>query len=320
MRWCVAVLVGVLAAFAASSEVSLQDQVIEDVEVMQEIAERQFKQRVRAEVLYGSRGIQRLVKTAGLAVAGFGPEMPWKPPIPEPPPPPRTLETVAMVAAALLAVLGLFLLCRPEPLPSSPFDAGGDPLVAIAFRLFNSTADGRLTLAQLNDGAKAIWDVAAPALGEILGLGEIKKGSIEETALRSLREKAVAKVFYEMDDDSDGAVTEAEFHRFVKGVRYRRDPVLTVAFNLIDISGSGTVSLEEFAAAVAPVKQVAKEAVLRAAGVSPAAVEGLADSASDGIARRAIAKSFRMMDRNRDGAVDLDEFQMFFQALALKAS
>ena len=31
------------------------------------------------------------------------------------------------------------------------------------------------------------------------------------------------------------------------------------------------VSLEEFAAAVAPVKQVAKEAVLRAAGVSPAA-------------------------------------------------
>ena len=38
--------------------------------------------------------------------------------------------------------LGLFLLCRPEPLPSSPFDAGGDPLVAIAFRLFNSTADG----------------------------------------------------------------------------------------------------------------------------------------------------------------------------------
>ena len=173
-------------------------------------------------------------------------------------------------------MLGLFLLCRPEPLPSSPFDAGGDPLVAIAFRLFNSTADGRLTLAQLNDGAasppsallcslplaqqlhepslpppsrlppaslpppshllptslpppsrlpltslpppcrlprpgaKAIWDVAAPALGEILGLGEIKKGSIEETALRSLREKAVAKVFYEMDDDSDGAVTEAQ--------------------------------------------------------------------------------------------------------------
>jgi len=27
-----------------------------------------------------------------------------------------------------------------------------------------------------------------------------------------------------------------------------------------------------------------------------------------------------LQDRNRDGAVDLDEFQMFFQALALKAS
>ena len=120
MRWCVAVLVGVLAAFAASSEVSLQDQVIEDVEVMQEIAERQFKQRVRAEVLYGSRGIQRLVKTAGLAVAGFGPEMPWKPPIPEPPPPPRTLETVAMVAAALLAVPTRFhppAACSPARRP-----------------------------------------------------------------------------------------------------------------------------------------------------------------------------------------------------------
>eukprot|EP00967_Tisochrysis_lutea_P119317 scaffold194561_cov34-Tisochrysis_lutea.AAC.2 len=175
-----------------------------------------------------------------------------------------------------------------------------------------------------------MWDVAAPALGEIIGMkGDFPERMTEDADLGSRREGAVAKIFYEMDDDSDGVVSEADFQRFVRSVRFTYDPVLTVFFNLIDVTGSGTVNQKEFASAITPVHAVAKEATLLAMGIDPAATDS--PFAASGAAstehtrataaaalRKALATTFAEIDRNGDGAVSLDEFQRHFQALALK--
>mmetsp|Transcript_10501 Transcript_10501/g.28973 ORF Transcript_10501/g.28973 Transcript_10501/m.28973 type:complete len:336 (+) Transcript_10501:2344-3351(+) len=305
----------------------------------------QTKRRVREDVLRGGSLLNRLPKELGLALAGFGPLMPWQQPLP----PLQAEEQRAHAAALLLAgalgallTLGLLKATRRRPIPSSvpapsapPTTAalsygGRDPLVSIAFKLLNSVGDGRLTLPQLIEGSKMMWDVAAPALGEIIGMkGDFPERMTEDADLGSRREGAVAKIFYEMDDDSDGVVSEADFQRFVRSVRFTYDPVLTVFFNLIDVTGSGTVNQKEFASAITPVHAVAKEATLLAMGIDPAATDS--PFAASGAAstehtrataaaalRKALATTFAEIDRNGDGAVSLDEFQRHFQALALK--
>lgn len=252
---------------------------------------------------------------------------------------PGTLVLAA--AAGILLMIVVFSLQRqqaspvppiPATTPPAPSYGGRDPLVTIAFKLLNTTGDGRLTLPQLTEGSKSMWDVAAPALRGILrlsGASSDSPGRQNGTDVATQREHAVAKAFYEMDDDSDGVVLESEFQTYVRNVRKTYDPVLSILFNLIDVSGSGSVNQKEFAAAIMPVHGVAKDATLLALGVDPAApgspfatdtaasTEG-SRSAATAALRRALASTFAEIDRNGDGAVSHDEFQRHFQALALK--
>lgn len=271
--------------------------------------------------------------------------MPWTAPMPKiemlPSPPhaysPGTLMLAAAVGLLLIAVFSLQRQQTSAPSPpatASPAPAygGRDPLVTIAFKLLNTTGDGRLTLPQLTEGSKSMWDVAAPALRGILRLSDDSPDSPgwqNSPDVATQREQAVAKAFYAMDDDSDGVVLEPEFQTYVRNVRKTYDPVLTILFSMIDVSGSGSVNQKEFAAAIMPVHGVAKDATLLALGVDPAATDSpfVTDtaastegsrSAAAAALRRALASTFAEIDRNGDGAVSHDEFQRHFQALALK--
>lgn len=251
--------------------------------------------------------------------------------------------TLLLAVAVGLLLIALFSLQRqqqaaapPPPATAAPAPApsfgGRDPLVTIAFKLLNTTGDGRLTLPQLTEGSKSMWDVAAPALRGILSLGGDSPDSPSRrdgADVATRREQAVAKAFYEMDDDSDGVVLESEFQLYVRNVRKTYDPFLCILFNMIDVSGSGSVNQKEFAAAIMPVHTVAKDATLLALGVDPSApgslfaTEGAAStegsrSTAAAALRRALASTFAEIDRNGDGAVSHDEFQRHFQALALK--
>lgn len=66
--------------------------------------------------------------------------------------------------------------------------------------------------------------------------------------------------------------------------------------------------MRPFQSAVDPPQVIAGEAVLRAAGILEAE-----DLSSE------VDRTFRAMDRDGKGAVNLDEFQKYFQSLALQA-
>jgi hypothetical protein len=168
------------------------------------LVRRDFKLRVRADVLAHSRGLGRTMKKLGLAIAGFGqsasPPLPDKTPLPDVPPAILVGATVCVLllmaavswrhamssqpptspgAPAALSYGGLTLTQPPtSPGALAALSYGGlDPLISVAFRLLNTTGDGRLTLPQLTEGSKTMWDVAAPALGEILGMKADRPGA-----------------------------------------------------------------------------------------------------------------------------------------------
>jgi len=151
------------------------------------LARHDFRQRVRADVLAHSRGFARAIKKVGLSVAGFGPKA--SPPLPDklPPLPPPDVSLSIVVGATVCVLLLIAAVSRRHAKSSQPLNSpaapstlsygGFDPLISVAFRLLNTTGDGRLTLPQLTEGSKTMWDVAAPALGEILGMKADRPGA-----------------------------------------------------------------------------------------------------------------------------------------------